>query len=92
MTRSPTERRLIRQWSLLVVLTLVSWVSCDGGRWPGPAAAGTLALALACAKIRIVILDFMAIRDAPLALRIPFEIWPVLLGGILIALYLGVPG
>jgi hypothetical protein len=92
MSISPIDRRLARQWALLVCLTLISWISYDGGRWLTPACAGVLAIALAAAKIRIVLLDFMAIREAPLVLRLPLEIWPVVLGGILIVLYLGVPG
>jgi len=92
MKFSPIDRKLTRLWGVLVFLTLISWVSYDGGRLLTPAWAGALALALAVAKIRIVLLDFMAIREAPLLLRIPLEIWSLLLGGILIVLYLGAPG
>lgn len=72
-------RRLGAVWAVLVVATLASW-SVGGGN--------AAVVAVAFVKARLVGLDFMELRTAPVALRVLFEGWVVVTGGVLIALYL----
>lgn len=83
--RSQGRRRVILQerpvwltWALLVAATVVTaWVLSIGSgdpRW-GP----VLVLALAAWKVRLVLTDFIELRDAPLLGRVIVEGWAVLL-------------
>ncbi len=70
-------------WLLLVAATLVSWaLGTDHGTG---ATVVVVVLAIAAWKVRLVGLDFMELRHAPIALRAVFEfycgaIWAVLSG------------
>jgi Prokaryotic Cytochrome C oxidase subunit IV len=72
-------------WLLLVVLTLFSWESSvmSGSR---PVIA-TGVLLIAFFKVRIIGLEFMELRTAPLPLRIAFEVWIVGVCAVLLTLY-----
>jgi hypothetical protein len=85
------RQRIAAVWLGLVVATLVSWrlgadhsSSGDAGR----AAATTGVLVLAFGKVRFVGLDFMELRRAPLALRLIFEAWVLIVLTTLVVLYL----
>jgi hypothetical protein len=74
-----------RAWLVLVIGTGITW-------WLGEAgAAGTGAilamLAIAFVKGRLVILDFMELRDAPLMWRLLLEGWLTLVGGLILLAY-----
>jgi hypothetical protein len=73
-------RRLSAVWAVLVAATLVSW-SLGGGH-------GAAVVAIAFWKVRLVGLYFMELRTAPVPLRVVFEGWVVVTGGVLIALSL----
>lgn len=70
-----TERKLTAIWLLLIGITFVSWEFVAGTRTLHPVLPILLLLALAFVKVRFVILDFMEIRGAPLALRAVLEVW-----------------
>ena len=74
-------------WLGLLLATLASVVIVEAAS--GARAAATAALALAFGKSRVVIAEYMELRRAPLALRLAGELWPIALGGTLIALFLG---
>jgi hypothetical protein len=74
-----------RAWLILLVATGATW-------WLGEVgAAGTGAilamLAIAFIKGRLVILDFMELRGAPLMWRLLLEGWLILVGGLILLAY-----
>jgi hypothetical protein len=78
-------------WSLLIVATLLSWwLGTDHGLGSaGDHTPATLAILLvAFVKVRCVGLYFMELRDAPLALRVLFEAYVVVVCGAVLGLYL----
>ena len=74
-----------RAWLVLLVATGITWQLGEAG------AAGTLAivamLAIAFVKGRLVILDFMELRDAPLMWRLLLEGWLILVSGLILLAY-----
>lgn len=73
-------------WLLLIAATLVSWAV--GGEHDVESFIAVIVLAIAAAKIRLVGLDFMELRHAPIPLRAAFEMYCVLLWALLSGLYL----
>ncbi|MCX2934560.1 cytochrome C oxidase subunit IV family protein [Mycobacterium sp. CVI_P3] len=73
-------------WLILMGLTLVSWVV--GAEHGVGSFAAVVVLAIAAAKIRLVGLDFMELRHAPIPLRAAFEGYCVVLWAVLSGLYL----
>jgi hypothetical protein len=74
-----------RDWLVLLIATGATW-------WLGEVgAAGTGAilamLAIAFIKGRLVILDFMELRGAPLMWRLLLEGWIVVVGGLVLIAY-----
>ncbi|MBS1188443.1 MAG: hypothetical protein H6R10_235 [Rhodocyclaceae bacterium] len=74
-----------RAWLILMIATGVTW-------WLGEVgAAGTTAivalLAIAFAKGRLVILDFMELRGAPLMWRLLLEGWLVVVSSLILLAY-----
>jgi len=74
-------------WLSLVAATVLSWRFGQGFLIHDRHAAGIAILVIAFIKIRYVILDFMEIRRAPLAMRIGAEIWVVAVCAALLFLY-----
>ena len=74
-------------WLLLVVLTFCSWETTviAGGRH----IAAMIVLLLAFFKVRLIGLEFMELRTAPLPLRGAFEIWLIGTCTVLVGLYWG---
>lgn len=74
-----------RAWLVLLIATGLTW-------WLGEVgAAGTAAiiamLAVVFVKGRLVILDFMELRGAPLMWRLLLEGWLILVGGLILLAY-----
>lgn len=87
------ERRLIVVWVVLMALTVFSWEAVAGSGWSlGTTAGALLIIGLALVKVRIVVLDLMEVRRAPLALRLVLETWIILVGAAMIAMYLSQSG
>jgi hypothetical protein len=78
-------------WLLLIAATVLSWKLSHGFGLSGPRSAGSAVIVVALVKVRFVILDFMEIRGAPLAMRVTGELWVALIGALLIGLYLAAP-
>lgn len=68
-------RRDIVIWALLVAFTLISWWLGHGPEQLGASLLTALILLVAIIKARLVILNFMELRTAPLALRLVLEAW-----------------
>lgn len=74
-----------RAWLVLMIATGATW-------WLGEAgAAGTAAivamLLIACVKGRLVVLDFMELRHAPLLWRLLLEGWMILVSALILLAY-----
>mgnify|MGYP001462579694 CR=1 FL=1 len=74
-----------RAWLVLLVATAITWYLGEVG------AAGTAAivamLAIAFVKGRLVILDFMELRGAPLMWRVVLEGWLILVSSLILLAY-----
>lgn len=82
MLRSP-----IRVWSLLVILTLLSYLSWAESSVADGRVAGTAVLALAFVKARLIGLHYMELDEAVLPLRLFFEAWIIVVCLALIAMF-----
>ncbi|HJV26212.1 MAG TPA: cytochrome C oxidase subunit IV family protein [Aromatoleum sp.] len=74
-----------RAWLVLVVATGATWWLGD----VGAAGIGAILamLAIAFIKGRLVILEFMELRGAPLMWRLLLEGWLILVGGLILLAY-----
>jgi len=72
-------------WLLLVAATLASWLV--GAEHGTGSLVAVVVLAIAAVKIRLVGLDFMELRHAPIPLRAAFEVYCVTLWAVLSGLY-----
>jgi caa(3)-type oxidase subunit IV len=74
-----------RAWIILMIATVVTWYLGEVG------AAGTVSiiamLVIAFIKGRLVILDFMELRDAPRLWRILLEGWLILVSSLILLAY-----
>ena len=74
-----------RAWLILLIATLITWYLGEVG------AAGTAAivamLVIAFIKGRLVVLDFMELRDAPLMWRMLLEGWLILVSSLILLAY-----
>ena len=79
------NQRAVVSWMLLILATLLLFaLGVDHG---AGAIVVILILGIAAGKIRLVGLDFMELRDAPIKLRAVFEIYCLALWALLSALY-----
>ena len=70
------ERGLLLWWLVLVALTLLSFESAWGAAWlANPRAGIAVIIGVALFKVRIVLMHFMDVGDAPWVLRAPVEVW-----------------
>lgn len=70
---------------VLVLATMSSWLLGESGT---STAIGCAVVVIALIKVRLVGLHFMELRNAPAALRGVFEVYVVVTGATLLALYL----
>jgi hypothetical protein len=81
-----TESRLVLIWLTLIALTLLSFGARESGLH-GRVPEFVWVILLALSKVRFVILDFMEVRGAPLALRMLLEGWVIVLATVLLVMY-----
>lgn len=84
-------KRLTVVWIVLSVVTVVTWLlghDIDLGHHATVAVALTI-LAIAFGKVHLIIRHFMEVRTAPMWLRVFCNVWLSVLGGTIVALYLG---
>ena len=79
----PVGGRLVVAWALLVGITvLYLWIdhSVDNGVVLFASTFVTVAaICLACVKVRIIMREFMEVRNAPLFLRSITDVWVILM-------------
>lgn len=88
--KGPSVLQLIRNragfsWLILVAATGVSWAV--GAEHGTGSMVAIVVLAIAAIKVRLVGLDFMELRHAPVALRLLFEVYCFLVWAVLSGLY-----
>lgn len=66
------KQRVTLVWLFMMALTLVSWSlgSTEAGEF-----TTLFVMGIAFIKVRLVIFNFMEVRDAPLALRLVCDFW-----------------
>lgn len=84
-----SANRISLIWGLLILATLAAY-SLGHGTAVGVSlrSATVVIIVIAFIKVRYVMLEFMELRCAPLALRMLAEAWIVLIGATLITLFL----
>jgi hypothetical protein len=78
-------------WLLLVLATGASWW-LSGGVGTSHAVAAAALLLLAFVKVRLIVMYFMEVHWAPIALRLGFDAWVTAVYCALLLLYLRTPG
>lgn len=86
-----TVLRLLRNraglsWVILIAATIVSWAI--GAEHGTGSLLAVVVMAIAAIKVRLVGLDFMELRQAPIPLRAVFECYCVGMWALLSGLYL----
>jgi caa(3)-type oxidase subunit IV len=85
MLASGAQMRVAAVWLVLIAATLFSWESArSSGDYR---LASSIVLLIAFLKARLIGLEFMELRAAPLQLRLIFEGWTVVACAGLLALY-----
>jgi hypothetical protein len=86
------ERRLVAAWMVVVGVTLIYLVidgSADDDGAPGASTvASVAAIALALAKVRVIMRELMDVRHAPRVLRTMTDALVILMGACLLGTYL----
>jgi Prokaryotic Cytochrome C oxidase subunit IV len=78
------EKRLALWWLALVALTVISLEGAPS--LSNKALFGVTILVIAFTKVRIVVREFMEVRDAPLPLRLVLDLWGIIICSVLIFL------
>jgi len=85
---SVIRQKITLVWLGLVLATGLSWLFGHGfGFGDNVQLATTAVILISFIKVRFIVLDFMEVRTAPMALRITLEAWSVIVCAILIFLY-----
>ena len=86
---SSLRSRVTIVWSLLVTVTVMSWLTArDGGAAHVVNATVTVVvLLIAAVKTPLVIWHFMEVRDAPRWLKVVMGSWVILLFALLLGFY-----
>jgi caa(3)-type oxidase subunit IV len=87
---SALRERVTMVWLGLMVLTCVTtWGLSKDVFSPAVAVVGIFLIA--AVKVRFVMLDFMELRHAPIAVRVAFEAWPVVVTAIILGVWFATP-
>lgn len=87
---SVLRQRVTVVWLGLMALTCATtWGLSQDLFRPAVAVAGMLIIA--AVKVTYVILDFMELRSAPIAVRAAFQAWPVLVAATILGFWFATP-
>jgi Prokaryotic Cytochrome C oxidase subunit IV len=79
---------MVAIWLLLVAATAFSVGLFEAFNLANPSRyVGLAVIAIAFVKVRFIGLDFMELRHAPIPLRLAFEVWLLVIAGILMTLF-----
>ena len=79
------QRATVVWLGLMVATVVTTWGLSKNAFSPVVAVVGTFLIA--GVKVRYVMLDFMELRNAPRAVRIAFEAWPVVVTAIILVFW-----
>jgi hypothetical protein len=83
--------RITLVWLALMLATCLSWeTGTDLLPIRNMATLGTIVLVIAFVKVRYIMLEFMELRHAPLAMRLIVECWSVVVCAAVILFYSGI--
>lgn len=89
MNPSLWRNRISAVWLALVIATCLSWETVGDLAWTQDfRILSSIVLVIAFVKVRYVMLEFMELRHAPLAMRLVAEAWCVLVCAAVIGFYL----
>lgn len=94
LPQSMYQHTAVIAWVVLVMMTILSWwLSLDltAGIDNAHRYTTTGIFLLAFFKVRLVIIHFMELGNAPLALRALFEAWVVIVCSVLVGMYWFLP-
>ncbi|MDT5401798.1 MAG: hypothetical protein QOH27_5540 [Mycobacterium sp.] len=84
------RERITIVWLGLIVLTCVTtWGLAKDLFSPAVAVVGIFLIA--ALKVRYVMLDFMELRDAPIPVRVAFEVWPAAVAAMILGFWFVTP-
>jgi hypothetical protein len=75
-------------WLILIAATLTSWWLGTEHGISNTKLATTLILMVAFVKVRLVVMHFMEVHDAPVPLRLILEVYCVVVCAVLVVMYL----
>ncbi|MDT5076133.1 MAG: hypothetical protein QOJ80_770 [Mycobacterium sp.] len=83
------ERATMVWVGLMAATCVTTWgLSKD---WFSPAVAVVGVFLIAALKVRYVMLDFMELRQAPMPVRVAFELWPVVVAAMILGFWFATP-
>lgn len=83
----PRHISLGATWALLVAATLLSYLSWLDASWLDPQIAGSIVIVIALAKAWLIGMRFMELATAIAPLRIAYNLWIVMVGAVLLAMF-----
>jgi caa(3)-type oxidase subunit IV len=86
--RSLVSQRVVPVWLGLMLVTCVSWWLGTNHGTSDHKLATVVIMVVAFTKVRFVGMYFMELRQAPLALKLIFQGWCVVVCGVVLGLYL----
>ena len=84
------RERITIVWLGLMVLTCVTTWGLSKDLF-SPAVAVVGIFLIAALKVRYVMLDFMELRDAPIPVRVAFEVWPAAVATMILGFWFVTP-
>jgi hypothetical protein len=90
--QSLLHSRLTLVWLVLLAATLASWAMGHGLGFSDTKHASIAIICVAFIKVRFVMIEFMEMGGAPPPMRLIGELWPLVVGSVLVVLYLSSPG
>lgn len=88
---SVLRERVTMVWLGLMLLTVITtWGLSKDVFTPAVAVAGIFLIA--AIKVRFVMLDFMELRDAPISVRVAFQVWIVGVTALILGFWFLTPG
>jgi heme/copper-type cytochrome/quinol oxidase subunit 4 len=84
------RQRATAVWIGLMMATCVTTWGLSKDRF-SPAVAVVGIFVIAALKVRYVLLDFMELRQAPMPVRIAFELWPAVVVAMILGFWFSTP-
>ena len=77
----------VATWAILLLLTGLSYLSWLDASWADPRLTGSTVIVIALAKAWLIGANYMELREAVWQLRLIFNLWLLIVGGALLAMF-----